>query len=117
MRFNPRFTETITMFYRTGDSYVDGYFVPGVEASEDIIASVQRLQMRERQLLPEGYRASETLKIYTEVAQIQTIQNDVDPLIDSAEFEYKGKRYTSLASERWDYLIPHYKITVVATDG
>jgi hypothetical protein len=117
MRFNPRFTETITMFWRTGDSYVDGRFVPGVESSQEIVASVQRLQMRERQLLPEGFRSSETLKIYTEVASIQLIQNDVAAIIDSAEFEYKGKRYASLASERWDYLVPHYKITVVAKDG
>ena len=117
MRFNPRFTETITMYWRTGDAYVDGRFVPGTEQSQSIVASVQRLDMRERQLLPEGFRASETLKIYTETNVVELIQNDVTPIEDAAEFEYKGKRYAMLASEKWDYLISHWKITVVAKNG
>ena len=104
------------MISRSGDVYgPDGRPLDGVETSVPIVASVQRLSMRERQLLPEGFRARETLKIYTEVSQIQLIENQVDPLIDGASFEYKGKRYDTLASERWDYLIPHFKITVVAT--
>lgn len=104
------------MFYRTGDAYgPDGRPVDGVETSVPIVASVQRLSMRERQLLPEGFRAKETLKLFIEIGQIQLIENQVDPLVDGASFEYKNKRYDMIASERWDYLIPHYKITVVAT--
>lgn len=103
------------MFYRTGDSYgPDGRPVKGTEQSLIINASVQRLSMRERQLLPEGFRAMESYKLYSETALVQLIENDVDPLIDAAEFEYKGKRYAMVASEHWDYLLPHWKVTMVA---
>jgi hypothetical protein len=117
MKFNSRFTETIQMITKSGGSYVDGRFVAGSETSTTIIASVQRLSMRDRELLPEGFRASETLKIYTEIQNIDLIENDVSPIEEACEFEYKGKRYAILASERWDYLIPHWKVTVVAKDG
>lgn len=112
--FSPRFTQPITMYYRTGDSYVDGRPVLGTEASTTILASVQRLTMRERELLPEGFRASESYKLYTETDVVQIIDNNVSPLIDAAEFEYRGKRFSMLASDEWDYLIPHFKITMVA---
>ena len=105
------------MFYRTGDSYVNGRFVPGAETQTSIVASVQRLDMNDRELLPEGFRSSQTLKLYTEIDVIQLIQNDEAAVVDSAEFEYKGKRYAMLASEKWDYLIPHWKVTVVAKNG
>jgi hypothetical protein len=105
------------MYCRTGDTYVDGRFVAVAEQSQNIVASVQRLALRDRQLLPEGYRASETLKIYTEVDVVELIENDVTPLEDAAEFEYKNKRYAMIGSERWDYLVPHWKLTVVAKDG
>ena len=118
MRFNGAYTETISMFSKSGGQYIDGRFVEGTEVETSIVASVQRLSMRERQLLPEGFRASETLKIYTEIENIDLIQNDQIPIEEAAEFEYKGKRYSMLASEEWDYLIPHWKITVVKkTDG
>jgi len=114
MEFLPQFTETISMFVKTGGQYIDGRFIEGSEVESFIVASVQRLTMRERELLPEGYRARETLKIYTEIDNIELIENDVLPIEEAAEFGYKGKRYSMLASEEWDYLIPHWKITVVA---
>lgn len=117
MQFSSKYTETIIMFYRTGDAYEDGRFVPGIEQSVPIVASMQRLSMRERQLLPEGFRAKETYKLYSETSLLQLIQNDVTPLIDAAEFEYRGKRFAMLASEEWDYLVPHWKATLVAKDG
>ena len=89
----------------------------GTETETEIVASVQRLTLRERQLLDEGYRASESLKIYTEINQIQLIENDQGSPVDAAEFEYKGKRYAMIGSEEWDYLIFHWKVTVVAIDG
>lgn len=114
---NALFTEDIEMFYRTDDQYIDGRYVKGPEKFRVIRASVQRLNMAERQLLPEGFRQSETLKIYTNTNVVKLIENDVTPPEDAAEFEYKGKRYAMLASEEWDYLIPHWKITVVAKNG
>lgn len=118
MRFDGAYTETISMFSKSGGSYVDGRFVEGTEVENAIVASVQRLTMRERQLLPEGFRARETLKIYTEIENIDLIQNDQIPIEEAAEFVFNGKRYSMLASEVWTYLIPHWKVTVVAkTDG
>ena len=117
MAFNGRFTETIKMFTRTGDSYVDGRPVDGFETETDIVASVQRLSLADRQLLPIGFRQSATLKIYTEIANVQLIKNDDADITDAAEFEYKGRRYAMIGSEEWDYLTPHWKITVVNKDG
>lgn len=113
--FNSRFTETITMYWRTGDAYVDGIFVAGTQQSQNIVASVQRMNMRERQLLPDGFRANQTIKIYTEIDVIQLIENNQTDIQDAAEFSWKGDRYKMLASERWDYLIPHWKITAVSS--
>ena len=118
MVFDGAYTELISMFVKSGGQYIDGRFVEGSEVESTITASVQRLTMRERELLPEGFRASETFKIYTEIENIELIQNDQIPIEEAAEFEYKGKRYSMLSSEEWDYLIPHWKITVVAkTNG
>ena len=113
MIFSSRVTETISMIYRTGDAYVDGRFVAGSETSESIIASVQRLTLAERQLLPEGFRLRETYKLYTETPTIQKIINDDPTIVDSAEFDINGKRYSMLGIEQWSYLLPHFKITVV----
>jgi hypothetical protein len=115
MAFTELFTESITMYYRTGDTYADGEYVEGSETSVAIVASVQRLNMRERQLLQEGYRARDTIKIFiADVATIQLIENNLTLPKDAAEFLFKGKRYDMIASESWDYLIPHWKITAVA---
>lgn len=110
---NSRFVETIQMTWRTGDSYIDGRFVAGKSKSESVVGSVQRLDMRARQLLPEGFRERETFKFFTEIDLVKLIDNDVDQIVDSAQFLYKGKYYVMLASEHWDYIIPHWKITFV----
>ena len=112
-RISSRVTETIIMAYRSGDAYVDGIFVPGGEATTSIVASVQRLSIAERQLLPEGYRSRRSYKIYTETPTIQTLINDDPSIVDSAEFEINGERYSMLGFEQWSYLIPHWKVTLV----
>lgn len=103
------------MYWRTGDGYVDGYYTAGTEMSSTIVASVQRLSMAERQLLPEGFRSMESYKIYTEAASIQTLLNN--KVIDAAEFSYRNQRFAMLKWEKWDFLIPHYKITMVGKNG
>jgi hypothetical protein len=115
MIFNSLFTETITMFWRVGGTYVDGRFVEGApEQSQEITASVQRLAPRDRELLPEGFRASESIKIYTQIDVVRLIENNENPALTAAEFEYQGTRFVMLASDRWEYLIPHWKVTAVA---
>jgi hypothetical protein len=103
------------MSWRTGDAYVDGLFVAGNEKYEIIQASVQRLTMAERQRLPEGFRTHDSYKLYTEAAAIQTLLNN--RLNDAAQFEYRGQRFSMLSWERWDFVIPHWKITMVGKNG
>lgn len=115
MAFSDLFTETVTLHQRTGDAYVDGVFVEGTETSTSVIASVQRLNMRERQLLAEGYRARDTIKIFiADLATMQLIENNLVNPEDATEFTFNGKRYNTIATEHWTYLIPHWKITAVA---
>jgi len=112
--FLKQLTETITMYWRTGGSYVNGRWVDGPEGSSEIVASVQRLELREREMLPETYRARQTIKMYTEIDSLQVMIDNRPTLVEAAEFEWKGNRYTMIGSEEWDYLIPHWKITAVA---
>lgn len=111
--FNTQFTESLIMYWRTGDAYVDGVFQEGTTDSATIVGSVQRLNMREVQRLPEGFRASETIKIYTEESTIRLLRNNRLIIQEGAEFLWNGKRYAMIGSEKWEYLIPHWKITCV----
>jgi|SRR6185436_4765493 len=114
-KLSKRILEEIKVYYRSGDRYEDGLYVAGSETEERIMASMQRLSMAERQLLPEGFRTQDTYKMYTETPLIQTLIND--RLTDAAEFLYRGQRFAMLAWERWDFLIPHWKVTMVGKDG
>ena len=114
-KLSRRIIEPVKMFWRTGDGYVEGVFVQGSETYEIIQASVQRLTMAERQRLPEGFRTLDSYKLYTETASVQTLLNNT--LKDAAEFDYRGQRFSMLSWERWDFLIPHWKITMVGKNG
>lgn len=103
------------MRWRIGDAYVDGVFTPGRMHTEIIMASVQRLSMAERQLLPEGFRTHDSYKLYTEATAIQTLLNN--KLNDAAEFVYRGQCFAMLSWEQWNFVIPHWKITMVGKNG
>jgi hypothetical protein len=96
-------------------TYVNGRDVQGAETSFNLEASVQRLDMRERQLLEEGYRTRDTRKIYfPENPNIVALENNqTQPINEASEFEFDGNRYVMLADEGWDTVIPHLKVTVV----
>ena len=107
------FTRTITVINFTGEGYVDGRYQEGTEVTLDIIASVQRLSMQDVQRLPEGYRTSETYKLYLDNSAITTMKENLSTVDNSSEFLINGDRFVMLASERWEEFIPHWKITVV----
>jgi hypothetical protein len=111
--FDPEMMTDIKMFVRTGDDYIDGRFVRGSEVETTISVCIQRLSINERQLLPEGNRSRETYKFYTEFTPIQILDNDQATIHDAAEFEYKGKRFTMIASEQWEQVLEYSKVTIV----
>ena len=112
--FNGSFIETIKLFTRASDSYVNGRLVKGAEVQTNIMASVQPVSGSDRQLLPDGFRGKEVYTVFTETNNIQFIQTNTAIIVDSAEIEYKSKRYSIISMEKWEYLIPHHKITMVA---
>lgn len=114
--FNTQFTESIIMKWRSGDSYVNGVFTEGAEQSKAIIASVQPVTGSQRELLGEGFRNNDVITIFTEESSIQIILNNAANVTDSAQFEYNSKTYSMLSCEKWNYLMPHYKIIAIAKD-
>lgn len=114
MRFDSRILEDVEMITRSSDGYIDGRFVKGSESSITIKASVQPMGLAEKQRLAEGFREKEVLKLYSEVTSVQRLINDAEPIQDAAEFGVNGKRYSMIGIEQRKYLIPHYKIVVVA---
>lgn len=61
-----RFGRTLTVKRKAAGSYdLRGQFVPGAETTLDIVASIQPVSPRERELLPEGTRLREMFKLYT----------------------------------------------------
>lgn len=114
--FNSLFTENITMTWRSGDAYVNGVFVEGSEQSKTIIASVQPVTGSQRELLGEGFRNNDVITIFTEENSVQTIVNNALNITDAAQFQYNSKTYYMLSCERWNYLIPHWKIVAIAKD-
>lgn len=53
-------------------AYVNGFWVEGAESTFTIQASVQPLKGKEMEMLPEGRRNSQSVKIYTDT-QLQTV--------------------------------------------
>lgn len=60
------FGRTLTVKRKAAGSYdVRGQYVAGAETTLDIVASIQPVSARERELLPEGTRLREMFKLYT----------------------------------------------------
>ena len=102
-------TVTVTQF--TSSGYVDGRYVEGDETTFDLQAVVMRMSMKEKLVLPEGYRPRETLKLYFSPEDFQRIE--IGDTENPATFTIKGKIYEQMATEDWDQLIEHTKVTVV----
>ena len=71
-------------------SYVDGDWVDGVSATVNILAVVQNANADDLELLPEGTRTSEAIKIHT-VAKVKTVSEDGETNADT--FPYDGDTY------------------------
>jgi len=104
---------TVTSFESSG--YVNGKYVQGAETTKDIQAVVMRCSMKERQLMAEGFRGRETLKLYFSPEDFKEIEmGDTEK---ASTFTINGKVYEQMSTEHWDQLIEHTKVQVVRKEG
>lgn len=83
-----------------------GNWIDAEEQQITIKASIQPLNMREMETLPEGQRSSNMIKIYTDTELHATIQsgNKADIIV------WLGKRWEILSCAVYQMnIIPHYK--------
>lgn len=90
-------------------AYVNGAFVPGATTTLVVLGSVQPLNGRELENLPEGQRVKESIKIYT-ATELKTVdevnQIKADVVIDG------GKRYEVQTVDRHSMSLgSHFKVT------
>jgi hypothetical protein len=112
-----RFGTTYTVRRRDPGSYVNGHWQPaGTWTEFDIVASIQPLRGKEMELLPEGERSKEMVRIYTKSGLRQTIeQQDVKGDLVS----YKGRQYEVKSVEEWEFSwdgLAHFKAIAVLVE-
>lgn len=87
--------QTLTVTRESGGTFTNGKWVPGTPSTFTIDASIQPLNMRELELLPEGRRASgESYKLYTDyVDDLLTVTDETPDVVSiySEDFEVFGK--------------------------
>ena len=100
-----QFRTTFTVKRKTAGAYVNGKFTGETTSDISIQASVQPLRGEEVQLLPEGRRNSQAVKIYTST-QLNAIASGRNP----DRLVYMGSEFEILTVEPWQSnVISHYK--------
>jgi len=102
--------ETVTMKWFRNCQYLSGRWEYGTLEEKNITASVQNPASNLRQFNGEGTQDIENLVLFTNEDTIQLIQAGGQ---DSVFFEIRGKLWFMTAWERWNYLMPHYRVTLV----
>lgn len=98
----------------TAGSYVDGVWVPGTESTFTIQASVQPLRDDQLVNLPEGRRASDTVKVYTSSDLISL--NDKGANQQPDKLVWRGEDYELVAkSVRQMNVVPHFRYYATRT--
>jgi hypothetical protein len=95
-----RFGAAYTVRRRNPGSYVDGDWVPsGTYTDYEMIASIQPINGRELEILPEGQRTKEAVRIYTKFGLQQAVeqQNVKGDLVS-----YRGRQYEVHKVEPWE---------------
>ena len=90
--------------------YLSGRWEYGTLEEKNITASVQNPASNLRQFNGEGTQDIENLVLFTNEDTVQLIQAGGQ---DSVFFEIRGKLWFMTAWERWNYLMPHYRVTLV----
>ena len=110
----PLLLDSVEIVSRDNGSYVDGSWVEGsTTTSASMKANVQRCTAQEIQRLPEGFRSQEVLKVFLPAsADVDLLINDtVSPA--PSFIIYNGNTYAIIDSEKWNHLLPHWRLTVV----
>ena len=94
-----RFGRAMTVYRSAGGDYNDAgeWEATGPDTSFAIVGSVQPLSGRDRELLPEGVRSDQVVKIYTETA-LQTDSEDSSTKAD--QISDLGSRFKIISVER-----------------
>ena len=112
----PLLLDTVNIVYRNGE-YVDGIWEEGSDSeSEPIKSNVQRCTPQEIMRLPEGFRSQEVLKVFiprSTTVDLLLNPDQGDNITVPSFVIYKGNTYAIISSEKWDHLLPHWKLTVV----
>lgn len=105
------------------DAGVDVYLLrseldpAGVEANtaHTMTASVQPLRARERELLPEGQRSKEAIKIYT-TTQLYTVREQDKKKADKVDWEGRTFEVASVETYTDEKDLPHYRAAAVLAE-
>ncbi len=93
--------------YKSAGSYIKGRWVSGIEEEQMFEGSVQPTNGKDMQLLPEGKRSNETVKIYA-TANIPFTSADESNKVEGDIIEYNGKQYEVVTVKKWSNgLIPN----------
>lgn len=112
-----RFGTTYTLRRYEAGEYVKGRWVAGGTYTEtSIIASIQPVTGKERELLPEGERTKEVIRIYTKYGLRQAIEQQN---VKGDQISYKGRVYEVRMVETWDFDwndMAHFKAIAVMVE-
>lgn len=110
----PRFVApvSLTVHRKATGSFVKGQYVPaGSETTFAVTnASVQPLSGRELQLLPEGYRTRQTLKVYSDV---ELRSADAEAGREADRFDYLGEQFEVYSVQDWVDHGNYFKVLAV----
>ena len=104
-----RFSEAITITRKAAGTYVSGVYIPGVTSSINAIASIQPLNGKELQALPELQHAKEVYKIYTST-ELLTVNDALGTRADIVSFG--GKTFEVQKVEPWQYDFTFFKAII-----
>lgn len=91
--------EVVVFSRRAVGSYVNGVWVPGALSTVTATVSIQPASARDRQILPEGDRTRETVRVYSPVELKTTLEGSSAQAPD--EFTWQGRLYRVKSVERW----------------
>lgn len=104
----------ITMQWYQNSQYFDGIWTFSGFYEKQILASVQEPEDAERSLNEEGIDPKVTLDIFTNEDTFQLIQQGGQ---DAVFFKIEDEFYFMTAWAKWNYLIPHWQISVISQNA
>jgi len=93
---------------QTPGSYISGVWVPGTDSTFTIMASVQPLSDKDLVNLPEGRRASDVIKLYTDTVLLTVEDKGENQQPDKIEWRGFDYEISSVSVRQMD-VINHYR--------